>query len=327
MPKLSIIIPIYNGEEYIERCLNSVLKQKFRDFEIILVNDGSTDKSGEICNKYVEFDSRIKVIHQENRGQSKARKTGLNNAVGEYIGFIDIDDWISEDMYSHLVEIIEKNDCDVALLRAATTKKYMVHEVTTENLRILDREKNLHVYLENGLKNSMNEYSLCNKLYKKELFRNIEFDYANYGEDYVINFKILSKIKRMIRSDKIGYYYYQGYGSAIRGRLKKNDLKLLNNCKIVIEEATKIGNKRLIELAEIKLSQSYYSLLIKGRLYGVENDMKKSDIKKLQDSFSESYLKLLSSEVPFIKKIIMTMLLITNILKIPFKIYNLKEEE
>ena len=106
--QLSIIIPVFNVEKYLEECINSVLQQTFSNFEIILVDDGSTDSSGNICDLYSQKDRRIQVIHKENGGLSSARNAGLRIAKGKYVGFIDSDDWISETMYQHLYEEAEK---------------------------------------------------------------------------------------------------------------------------------------------------------------------------------------------------------------------------
>ena len=104
-PLISIIVPIYNVEKYLSRCINSVLSQTFPDFELLLIDDGSTDKSGYICDGYAQKDSRIKVFHIENGGVSAARNYGLDNARGEWITFVDADDWIDKDMYYKLYNI------------------------------------------------------------------------------------------------------------------------------------------------------------------------------------------------------------------------------
>ena len=109
MAIISIIVPVYNAEKYLSRCIDSILRQTFADFELILVNDGSSDKSKEICEKYLESDPRIKLINQENSGVSAARNTGLDNASGEYIGFVDSDDFIEKNMYEELYNILKKN--------------------------------------------------------------------------------------------------------------------------------------------------------------------------------------------------------------------------
>ena len=116
-PKISIIIPVYNTEEYLRECLDSVIEQTLKDIEIILVDDGSTDNSGKICDEYREKDTRITVIHQENRGQGKARNEALKISNGEYIGFIDSDDWIDLDFYEKLYNAASEKESEVTVAR------------------------------------------------------------------------------------------------------------------------------------------------------------------------------------------------------------------
>ena len=114
MPKLSIIIPVYDVESYIVRCIDSVLNQTFTDFEVILVDDGSPDRCGEIIDEYAQVDERVVAVHQVNKGVSAARNKGLDVAQGDYIGFVDPDDWIESDMYEILIDQMENNNCDIA---------------------------------------------------------------------------------------------------------------------------------------------------------------------------------------------------------------------
>ena len=107
-PIISIIVPVYNVEEYLQRCIDSILNQRFKDFELILINDGSTDNSLKICKEYSLSDSRVKVINKENGGLSSARNAGINIAKGKYIGFVDSDDWINEEMYQTLYNLLQE---------------------------------------------------------------------------------------------------------------------------------------------------------------------------------------------------------------------------
>lgn len=115
MPKISIIVPVYKTEKYIHRCIDSILNQKFQDFELILVDDGSPDKCPAICDEYSVMDNRIKVIHKQNVGVSAARNTGLDIAEGEYITFVDSDDWIEQEMYQSMMNTAMQYDCDVVM--------------------------------------------------------------------------------------------------------------------------------------------------------------------------------------------------------------------
>ena len=115
MPTLSVIVPVYNGEKYLCRCLDSILAQSFSDFELILINDGSTDNSGKLCDDYAAADSRVTVIHTENRGVSRARKTGLERATGKYVTFVDCDDWLDKALYFRMVDGAEQHGADVVV--------------------------------------------------------------------------------------------------------------------------------------------------------------------------------------------------------------------
>ena len=145
MKKISIIVPIYNTEKYLQRCIESLINQTYQNLEIILVNDGSTDNSEKICAKYKKTDNRIKVFSKVNGGQSSARNLALENITGDYIGFVDSDDWIALDTYEYLMNIIEKNSADIAFIERIKTngkelKKYNKRpkEVLYENDNILD---------------------------------------------------------------------------------------------------------------------------------------------------------------------------------------------
>ena len=137
--KLSIIIPIYNVERYLEETINSVLKQTFTDFELILVDDGSTDNSGKICDKYAQKDSRVKVIHKPNGGVSSARNAGVDNATGEFIGFVDSDDIISEVMYEGMINIAEKYGADIVQCTHVREISDLNHNVLPQNIEVYDR--------------------------------------------------------------------------------------------------------------------------------------------------------------------------------------------
>lgn len=120
MTKLSIIIPVYNTGIYLHKCIKSILSQRMTDFELILIDDGSKDDSGAICDEYASQDSRVKVIHKQNEGVSIARNTGIGMAEGEYIGFVDSDDWIDADMYETLCKLADSNECDIVMCDAVT---------------------------------------------------------------------------------------------------------------------------------------------------------------------------------------------------------------
>lgn len=131
MPKLSIIVPVYNAENYLDRCVNSIMNQTFKDFELILVDDGSTDASGKMCDDYADQNFNIKVIHQYNKGIGPARNTGILNSNGEYIGFVDNDDFISPIMYENLIRVALNTNSDI--VSCNHQKFYDFNEVNTQS--------------------------------------------------------------------------------------------------------------------------------------------------------------------------------------------------
>ena len=154
MPKISIIIPIYNLEKYLDKCIKSILNQTFKDFELILVNDGSTDKSGVICDNYKKVDDRIVVIHKENGGTSSARNIGIDIARGKYIGFVDGDDYIHENMYYELYENLIKNNSDISICKFVrvydnSEMKFSNNNLLEENYSNIEALKEL--YKENAV--------------------------------------------------------------------------------------------------------------------------------------------------------------------------------
>lgn len=209
--KLSVIVPIYNAGKYLQRCVNSIVQQSYTNLEIILVNDGSKDRSLDICNYYKELDKRIIIIDKENAGVSAARKDGLNVATGEFITFVDADDYIDREMYSVLMEALDKESCDIV-----ESGYFLVDE----NERLIYAQ-NLNYAINTGkeclkyyLLNKNSEAFLWNKIYRKTLFVGVDFPELRYSEDYLWNVILYSKCKKSITVDKTYYYYYKNMSGA-----------------------------------------------------------------------------------------------------------------
>ena len=262
-PKISVIIPVYNVELYIQECIESLLDQTFRDFEFIFVNDGSTDNSKAILESYLELDSRITLINQSNQGVSVARNAGLVVAKGEYIGFVDSDDWVELDMYQTLLEGIQKNDADLVLCNMfgyVDGKKSILnyHFPSDKSLDFSFIQNELWPYLIE--KDDL--YSSCNKLFKNSIIQEyaITFPEGNaLSEDNIFNLKYFGKIKKFLYLDYTGYHYREVAGSAMRNMLGHNyfeniislyhfnfksylDLKLTDNQISIIKGEKLINN-------------------------------------------------------------------------------------
>ena len=216
---VSIIIPIYNVQEYLPRCIESVLNQTYKNFELILVDDGSPDRSGDICDYYAKKDSRIKVIHKQNGGVSSARNYGIKIAQGEFINFIDSDDWIPNDSIENLVNLQKENNADLV---CCTYERYLLNSKIVPvkfcdkffSVENVDYEE-INVLLSDLFRGA------CTKLYKSSIIKvnNILFDEkVKIGEDSIFVYSYLSKSKTIRCSNLISYKYIINKASAMRSK-------------------------------------------------------------------------------------------------------------
>ncbi|WP_345950882.1 glycosyltransferase [Mucilaginibacter sp. PAMB04274] len=202
MPTLSVIVPVYNKEQYIAACIQSILDQTFTDFELILVNDGSKDDSAAICQRFAETDKRVKLINKPNGGVSTARNRGLSEALGEYIGFIDSDDTIDPDMYELLLRNIKTYNADVSVCRLRTIfPNKVVAPQETPGIEKYDREHALSLFLKGELDMSANT-----KVYKAALAKSVEFAGRMY-EDILYLSQIFLKAQNTVLENAIKYNY------------------------------------------------------------------------------------------------------------------------
>ncbi|MCJ8211012.1 glycosyltransferase [Mucilaginibacter sp. RS28] len=229
MPKLSVIVPVYNKECYIDECINSILNQSFTDFELILVNDGSTDNSGQKCHDYATKDSRVIVIDQQNGGPSAARNTGIKKASGTYIGFIDSDDTISADMYELLYQNALKFDADISVCRLQTVfPNKVLKPAEKHGAVILDHAEALKACLSGELDRSAN-----NKIYRFELIKPIGFEGHIY-EDILFTAKAFLGAKRTAFENVVCYNYLVRDNSASMSAFNPKYLETISvSAKIV----------------------------------------------------------------------------------------------
>lgn len=212
-PLISLIIPVYNARKYITQCLYSVMNQTYKNLEIIVVDDGSNDGSLDLCEEIAANDSRICLIHQENAGPSAARNIGLDNANGEYISFIDSDDYISEKMIANLYSLLVCENADMSVCNFERydekTKEYSSSEIKTS-----DEIINSNVALERLFKpNALLLVLVWNKLYKRKLWDNVRFPLGLLHEDEVVAHHILGKCKRIAITPDVLYIYRKTSGS------------------------------------------------------------------------------------------------------------------
>jgi glycosyltransferase involved in cell wall biosynthesis len=209
---VSVIVPVYNVEAYMDRCVSSLCGQSYDKIEIVLVDDGSTDGSGTLCDAWAAKDSRIRVIHKENGGLSDARNVGIAASSGEYIAFIDGDDYVADTYCEKLYEALLRNDADMALCNLCyvwedgTLRPYMTpcHEK-----KVVTRKEGLHALL---CESNLTFGIVCNKVYKRDLFMKeppLQFALGRYYEDEYINYRLLDKAKKIVWIPDVLYSYVQ----------------------------------------------------------------------------------------------------------------------
>ena len=310
---ISIIVPIYNVEKYLDRCVQSILKQTYKNIEIILVDDGSLDNCGTICDEYEKKDKRVRAIHKENGGLSSARNTGIKMAKGEYVCFVDSDDWIEKNMIEHISELIIKNRAEIVSVSYALAKNENIKVKKRTSIKVMSRNEALEYFFEIGMHKRISDYPIWIKGIKKELFNDVEFPEGTLYEDYVTNIELISKVNTYVKSSKVCYFYFQGDKSIVRSEFKLQDMQLISQCEKAIAIVANKGSK-IQNLAKLKLFRSSLSLLTKIALYGfaeeINEDEQRKIIAQLTQNLRNNFLKLLFSSLPFTRKILLCVLCI-----------------
>lgn len=275
-PKISIIIPAYNIEDYIGECLDSVVNQTYRNIEIIVVNDGSKDSTPQIIDKYASQDDRIRVVHKTNGGLSSARNAGLDIMTGEYVSFIDGDDYVESNLYQSIVsDIIDKNrDVDIIQfgLRIFFDKcdNEPIHSSTLHRLSHFRADSILENLL---IKGNMLSIYVCDKLYKVKIFDNVRFSVGRYYEDLPVSLEVLFYADSIIATDMFFYNYRKGRLNSISYKI---DEKLFDENAIFEEMKDKYAsNKRLYYIIDNYSIDRLIAWYVKVMKFVPENEQDK----------------------------------------------------
>lgn len=290
-PKISVIIPVYGVEKYLDRCVSSVVNQSYKDLEIILVDDGSPDNCPKMCDEWASRDARIRTVHRENGGQSCARNTGLSVATGDYVTFVDSDDWIVFDTYEYCVSLLNRiADLDVVQFD-------LVH-VYHNNQEILDREENIDVvegreilnyYLKTSTQNG--SYSVCRCLFKASTAKRYRFREGKIHEDIDYKYKVLRDCHKMVVTNQIKYCYWQEGNSTSTGSLKERDFQLYESAEELYKLTKNETYGKISYYGKVKKARTPFSLLCKMAIWGIGD-------KKLQEKeVSERLVKELRGNI------------------------------
>jgi glycosyltransferase involved in cell wall biosynthesis len=253
MPKVSIVVPIYNVERYLRNCIESIITQSLKDIEIILVNDGSIDNCGKICNEYMKNDKRINVIHKQNGGLSDARNAGIKFASGDFIGFVDGDDSIDQNMYEVLYNLCIDQNADISTCLIKSDNINLKNDFLVEsNVKVLDSKNAIHGLYEGTLSG----FSACNKLYKKEIFENILFPIGRVYEDAAVMYRLFDHAKKIAFINFPLYNYIQRELSITRSGFSEKRFDVVSN----YFETYSFMEKEYPEMCE-KLNFIYFNTL------------------------------------------------------------------
>ncbi len=213
-PLISVIVPVYNVEKWLNKCVDSILAQTYKNIELILVDDGSPDRCGEICDEYAKKDKRVRVIHKENARQGAARNSGLDIAKGDYIGFVDSDDYIAPDMYEVMLSRMTEHNADMAVCGFYNISPYRaVAGSTHDGVLVMDNREAMKTYYSTNLIHC----TVWNKLYKSRLWEDLRFPEKIFREDEYVFYRALANAEKVVHIGEAKYYYTIREGSSEHG--------------------------------------------------------------------------------------------------------------
>lgn len=265
---ISVIVPVYNVEKYIRECLDSIVNQTYKNLQIILVDDGSTDNSSKICDEFAKKDSRITVVHQENQGAGAAKNTGLELIEGEYFSIIDSDDYIDLSMYEKMVSLMKQYDSDIVqcLFKQVYVNKIIMRQYSTlkKSCTVLTRQKYLQHFLSDW------KFAVFwNKLFRSSLLDNIRFPVGRKIDDEFFTYKLVCNAKRIVNTTEPFYFYRMRKSSVMNNNAKNRLIYDRIDCFVERYEYVSSRFPKLRKTYYNKLSDSL--LLYKSKL-GTDDD-------------------------------------------------------
>ena len=310
--KISVIVPVFNVECYLSRCVMSLINQTYKNIEIILVDDGSSDTTPELCEEFVRMDSRVKTLHKKNGGLSSARNAGLSFVTGDFVTFVDSDDWLALDTFEYCLGLIDKYGADAV--------EYEYLYVSGENDVVTCRKEKVNVYQGKDIlqffmlsTTKRGNYSVCVCLFKRNVLEDLSFRDGKIAEDGDFKYKAYQKCKTLVASNQRKYFYFQSGSSISTGGLKKKDFDLYDAVEelSLLSEAEIYGDIR--RLGRVKKARTSLSFLCKIAYFGIsDNKLDKEEIvKKLVIDNRSNLWTLLFSPIPFNRKLLSIMFAIS----------------
>ena len=305
---ISVIVPVYQANKYIDRCVSSILDQTYKNLEIILIDDGSDDGSETACDKWSEIDSRVKVVHKQNEGASAARNVGIRKSTGLYIGFVDSDDYIHPDMYEYLMDLINKHDAEMVMCDYASSMK---EKNKKEKIEICNRDDMFKKFFRvNGEKDNHNIWT---KLIKRNLIEKFEFKKGYMNEDILANFDWICNVNKAAVSNRKLYFYQYNKNGETNSPISMKNADLLKIWDIIIQKVES-GFPNYIFYAKINRARAAFTLLAQMFLHGYNKYDENVVLlkKKLYKETKINYINLIKWNMPLSRKVLLTFLLLIN---------------
>ena len=284
---ISVVVPVYKVEEYLNRCVDSILKQTFTDFELILVDDGSPDSCGKICDEYAKKDDRVTVIHKQNGGLSDARNAGiewaLQNSNSEWITFIDSDDWVHKDYLKLLYKAVKETHVDVSVCRFVRTtgEDDLSNERNDASVKLWSPEDFF-------VEDNVNAIVAWGKLYRKSLWKDIRYPYGRIHEDEFTTYKLLFHKDKIAVVDKVMYYYFTNPNGIMNKMWTPKRLDAIDAFESRIDYFKDNNYKKAYELNINMLIMFYYGAFTRlSESDDIEN--KRKYIKTIRKRFNKQY--------------------------------------
>lgn len=304
MPAISIIIPVYNTEKYLDRCMKSVTGQSFQDLEIILVDDGSTDHSSEMCEQWKGKDHRIVVIHQKNAGAGAARNTGLKIAKGKYIGFVDSDDWIEKDMYQILYSLLLSHP-EAQMAMCATHRTSKKRNNDRNEPVVMKKDEMLRCFFRE--KGGDSDFGIYTKLIDQHILREFSFVEGTVSEDVMASYFFITHSDYIVYTDQQLYNYFDNNETGVtRKQAGQKDFEYIDAFERIYQDIEK-NYPALEELAKKNEIRANFTILSKMRLYGYDhhNVVLVKKYGQMKRTVRKNFWMLMKMHMPFSRKILL----------------------
>lgn len=305
MPEISVIVPVYKAEQYLERCVKSILEQTYQNFELILVDDGSPDGSPILCDKWAEKDSRVHVIHKKNGGASSARNAGLKIAKGNWIAFADSDDWLNETALKTLYDLAKKYNVPMAIGGMRVAQKYTdASIVMKQNAKVLSNADLMSRFFR--LNGEPDTHSVCGAIIRHDILEDYSFIEGRMNEDVETCYYLARKCEAAVYTDAPLYNYFKNIEGVTNSGFSKKKLDLLDIWDIVQKQVEQF-TPEYSYACEMNCKRARFTLLTQMSLNGYDHDdslMKKTK-QQLKKEVRQSFWPLMKWKMPISRKVLL----------------------